>query len=288
MKLCARAACSSLRGVARRRAARLDRQRRVRRVSSRRARGLAGDAATRRRAIASPAQPEARASLSRHRRSAGGPGDRGRGRLRGLPRRRRGVRRGRHHARPPGRARARPDRSVDAEGAHGAVQQCHARPTRETRVRSDRPRAPGEAHDEKVITRTFVISAAEPKDFPPPAARDRRRRPLERRQVEPDQRARRAGRPRAHVAHAGPHAAHQLVRDRRPTFHLVDSAGLRLRRGRPGLRESWRPLIEAYLSKRDDARRRAAARRHPARRRGRGARLRAVARASARCRSSSR
>ena len=122
------------------------------------------------------------------------------------------------------------------------------------------------------------------------APRARRRRALQRRQVEPDQRARRPGRPRAHVAHAGPHAPRQLVRDRRPAaVPPRRSARLRLRRGQPGHARELAP------ADRDLPRR--SARRSPAcccsidiRRgaAGRGARLRAVARRSARRRSSSR
>ena len=93
---------------------------------------------------ARPASPSAPPSelprLPRHGRGAGGPGGRRRGRLRGVPRRGRGVRARRHHARSPGRARAGPRRPVDAEGAHGAVHAVSRADDARATVRSRRRR----------------------------------------------------------------------------------------------------------------------------------------------------
>ena len=63
-----------------------------------------------------------------------------------------------------------------------------------------------------------------------PASGDRLRRPLQRRQVEPDQRADRPEDARPHLADAGPDPPAQLLRPRRPA-DAGRSAGLRLRRG---------------------------------------------------------
>ena len=129
-----------------------------------------------------------------------------------------------------------------------------------------------------------------PSEFPPPGKPGaRRRRALERRQVEPDQRARQArtvsrgrrARRAARDSSTGSRSTHK-----RSTSSTCPGYGYaEVKQGRA---RAWRPLIEAYLDERAVARRRAAADRHPPRRPGRGARLHPVARGARDSRSSSR
>src|SRR5690606_30874081 len=85
-------------------------------------------------------------------------------RLRGLPRRRSGLRCRRPHAQPYRRPRARPGRSLDAEGARCAVHAVSRALDEVPSVRYECARPPGAAM--KVKAR-FITSAAEPKQFPP-------------------------------------------------------------------------------------------------------------------------
>ena len=80
----------------------------------------------------------------------------------------------------------------------------------------------------------FVAAAGSAIRLPPmKRRRDRLCRPLQCRQVEPDQRADRAQGAGAHLEHAGPHPGADLLPRRRPA-HAGRHAGLRPRRGVEG------------------------------------------------------
>ena len=82
-------------------------------------------------------------------------------------------------------------------------------------------------------------------------ARARLRRALERRQVERDQRARRAQAPRLHEQDPGPHADHQFLRRSAAGARLVDLPGYGYARVPQALRAQWQELVGAYLNRAD-------------------------------------
>ena len=173
---------------------------------------------------------------------------------------------------------------VSTPKARAAVcAQCHARRTRGTPFDPTAPVHPVKSPMSSSHPRrsTFVISAAKPSDFPPPTLPELAvvgRSTSASRASSTRSSVRTA---RAHVANAGPHAPHQLVRGRRATFFLVDLPGY-------GYAEVDRGDARELAAADRDATSRTA-RRSPAccssstsgAAPGRGARLRAVARREA-------
>ena len=102
----------------------------------------------------------------------------------------------------------------------------------------------------QAVRRRMALRLAAPRSsrLPPTMRhRDRLRRPLQCRQVEPDQRAHRPEGAGPHLAHAGPHpGAHLLRRSPRPLRWSTCRATAMPRRRRTRSK-AWTELIHAYL-----------------------------------------
>ena len=104
---------------------------------------------------------------------------------------------------------------------------------------------------EALFSRPWVFIKSVPSlEFLPESgqARNRLRRPLQCRQVEPDQRARQSARSGAHLQYARPHAGAQFLRAAWAAFLHGRHAGLRISRRRPRAKvEQWTRLVKDYL-----------------------------------------
>ena len=111
-----------------------------------------------------------------------------------------------------------------------------------------RPDARSRPQAVRAAVRPSSLGVAKLDQLPPArAARGRLGRPLQRRQVEPDQRADRPPQPGPDVQHAGPHAADQPLRPVGGRLMLVDLPGYGYAQAPKDLVERWTRLVFAYL-----------------------------------------
>ena len=94
--------------------------------------------------------------------------------------------------------------------------------------------------------------------------RDRLRRPLQCRQIEPDQRADRPQKPRPHLAHARPHPGTDFLHRRR-RLNIVDMPGYGYAAAAKSKIAAWTALIDAYSARPRQPRPRLCAGRRPPR-----------------------